>query len=405
MSNALAIAAVTATLEAILGSGVHTDSDLNDTTLTALPLDKARGSITTNQLNLFLYQVLPNAAWRNMDVPPLVKPGETAIPPLALSLHYLITAYGRENDNTQPFDHHLLGKAMSVLNDHALLGPDEIKLAFPGSDLERQVERVRITLQALSIEEISKLWTGFATQYRLSVGYEVSVALIDSTQSTRTPLPVLTRGPQDRGATSQGSLIPPFPAIDLVTIPNRQPSARLGDTLTLLGFMLDGTNIGVAFNHALWSAPIEVVPEPGGTSTQLTVKIPNQPAAWPAGLYTVAVLVQRPTETYRRSTNQLSFSIAPSITIAPQTAPAGSVPFTITCSPDIWPGQHVSLLLGDQDIAVPNVALSTGTLNSTVSLVAGIYFARLRVDGIDSLLVDRSATPPVFDQTQKATIT
>jgi hypothetical protein len=404
MSNALAIAAVTATLEAILGVGVHKDGDLSDTTLTALPLDKARGSITTNQLNLFLYQVLPNAAWRNMDVPQLVKPGETGIPPLALNLHYLITVYGKENDNSQPFDHHLLGKAMSILYDHALLGPDEIKTTFPGSDLERQVERVRLTLQPLTIEEISKLWTGFATQYRLSVGYEVSLVLIDSTQPTRAPLPVLARGPQDQGPRAQGNLIPPFPALDSVTLPNLQPSAHLGDTLTLTGFMLDGTNIGVVFNHALWTAPREVAPEPGGTPTQLTVKIPNNPATWPAGLYTITVLVQRPLETYRRSTNQLSFSLAPSMTIAPPTAAAGSIPFTVTCSPEVQPGQHVSLLLSDQDIAADDVTVATGSLSFTAILTPGVYFVRLRVDGIDSLLVDRSVTPPVFDQTQKVTI-
>src|SRR6185437_3509492 len=225
MSNALAIAAVTATLEAVLSHGVHSDSDLTDTQMTVLPPDKARGSITTNQLNLFLYQILPDAAWRNMDVPSRVKPGETGMPPLVLTLHYLMTAYARENDISQPFDHHLLGKAMSVLYDHALLGPDEIKLALPGSDLERQVERVRITLQPLSVEEISKLWTGFATQYRLSVGYEVSVALIDSTQPVKTPLPVLTRGAQDKGPSSHANLIPPFPALDSVTSPNQQPSA------------------------------------------------------------------------------------------------------------------------------------------------------------------------------------
>jgi hypothetical protein len=404
MSNALAIAAVTATLEAILGNGVHLDPDLNDTALTALPPDKARGSLTSNQLNIFLYQILPSAAWRNMDVPQLIKPGETGIPPLALTLHYLMTAFGRENDNSQPFDHHLMGSAMSILYDHALLGPDEIKLAFPGSDLERQVERVRITLQPLSIEEISKLWTGFATQYRLSVGYEISVALIDSAQPTRTPLPALSRGANDKGPTSQGNLIPPFPALASVTPPNQQPAVRLGDLLTLTGFNLDGTNIGVVFNHALWTAPVEVAPEAGGTSTQVTVKIPSQPAAWPAGLYTVAVLVQRPLETYRRSTNQLSVSLAPTITITPNMSAGGSIPFTVTCSPDVWPGQHASLLMSDQNVAAPDAGAPTGTLNFTVTLTTGIYYVRLRVDGVDSLLVDRSVTPPLFDQTQKVTI-
>ena len=405
MSNALAIAAVTATLDAILGNGVHADPDLNDTALTTLPLDKARGTITSNQLNLFLYQILPNAAWRNMDVAQFVKPGETAIPPLALNLYYLMTAFGRENDNSQPFDHHLLGRAMSILYDHALLGPDEIRLAFPGSDLERQVERVRITLQPLSVEEISKLWTGFMTNYRLSVAYEVSVALIDSTQPTRTPLPVLGRGPQDKGPTAQGNLLPPFPTLDTVTPPNQQPSARLGDTIILTGFNLDGTNIGVVFNHPLWTAPVEVAPQPGGTSTQLTVTIPNQPVTWPAGAYAIAVLVQRPTETFRRSTNQLTVSIAPAITIAPTTAPAGTIPLVVTCSPQIRPGQHVSLMVSDQELAAPDVAATTATLNFTVSLTAGIYFVRLRVDGVDSLLVNRSVTPPAFDLTQMVTIT
>src|SRR6185437_2357023 len=340
-----------------------------------------------------------------MDVPSRVKPGETGMPPLVLTLHYLMTAYARENDISQPFDHHLLGKAMSVLYDHALLGPDEIKLALPGSDLERQVERVRITLQPLSVEEISKLWTGFATQYRLSVGYEVSVALIDSTQPVKTPLPVFTRGAQDKGPSSHANLIPPFPALDSVTSPNQQPSARLGDTLTLTGHHLDGTNIGVMLDHALWASPQEVAPNPGGTSTQLTVKIPNLPAAWPAGFYTLAVLVQRPDETYRRTTNQLSFSLAPSITITPNSAPAGSVTFTVTCSPEVWPQQSLSLLLGDQDLSSPPVVSKTAIVAFAASLIKGDYFVRLRVDGVDSLLVNRSVTPPVFDPTQKVTMT
>ena len=47
-------------------------------------LDKARnGNNTANQLNLFLYQTMVNAAWRNMDMPRQVKPGETGQPPLA----------------------------------------------------------------------------------------------------------------------------------------------------------------------------------------------------------------------------------------------------------------------------------------------------------------------------------
>src|SRR5205823_8657416 len=163
------------------------------------------------------------AAWRNMNIPNQVASGETANAPLALTLHYLVTAFGRDNDTALPFGHHLLGRAMSILFDHALLGPDEIRAAtavsLPGGDLDKQVERIRITLQPMSLEEISKLWSGLVTQYRLSVGYEVSVMLIDSTQAQKTPLPVLTRG-----VSSPASLIPPFPALDQVQFPNSQPS-------------------------------------------------------------------------------------------------------------------------------------------------------------------------------------
>ena len=410
MSNALAVAAVTVTMQAILGTGVTADPDLTDTTVTVQPLDKARGSNTANQLNLFLYQVLPDAAWRNMNIPTQVGPLESGKPPLALTLHYLLTAFGRDNDATVPFGHHLLGQAMSVLYDHALLGPDEIKAAtavpLPASNLDKQIERVRITLQPFSLEEISKLWTGLATQYRLSVAYEVSVALIDSTQSKRAPLPVLTRGPSDQGILSQATLIPPFPSLDQIHIPNNQPSALLGDTLVLTGQNLDGTSIGVQFDHPLWTAAVEVAPLAGGTATQVSVKVPNVPGNWPAGFYSVAVLVQRPGETYRRTTNLLSLALAPKITITPASAAGPNITYTVVCIPDLRPEQEATLLIGDQEVSAQPHATQTNTATfNAQNLTAGPYFVRLRVDGVDSLLVNRSVTPPVFDTTQQVTVT
>src|SRR6266571_3077091 len=227
MSTALAIAAVTATLRHLLdknvGQGIKLDNNIS---VTAKPPDKARDG-NENQINLFLYQVLPNAAWRNMDIPQRVKSGETSMPPLALNLYYMVTAYG-DGDN-DVFGHLLLGHAMRILYDNSVLGPDEIKTALASapynlggdnSELQNQVERVRITLQPLSVEEIFRLWSGFLTQYRVSVAYEVAVVLIESTRPTKTPLPVLTRGPGDSGITAQGDLIPPFPTIEEVVLPH-----------------------------------------------------------------------------------------------------------------------------------------------------------------------------------------
>ncbi|HWT05421.1 MAG TPA: DUF4255 domain-containing protein, partial [Xanthomonadales bacterium] len=176
MSNSLAIAAVTTTLQAILQQSVVLDPDFNDVSVTIQPLDLARGKNTHNQLNLFLYMVSRNAAWVNADMPRQVKPGESSISPLPLNLFFLLTAFGRDDDTSQAFSHELLGLAMRILYDNPILSAADIRSATQATlarnNLDQQLEHVRITLHPLSIDELSKLWTGFAMQYRLSAAYE-----------------------------------------------------------------------------------------------------------------------------------------------------------------------------------------------------------------------------------------
>jgi hypothetical protein len=174
MSNSLAIAAVTATLRHLLDHGLN--ADVPGTRVTTRPPDKARDGSGGNQVNLFLYQTLPNAAWRNIDLPAAGR--ASGQPPLALNLYYLLSAYGQNEDDPDPYSHRLLGEAMRLFHEQPLLDPAAIRAALPGNDLHEQVERVRISLQPLSLEEMSKLWSTFQTQYRISVAYEVSVVLI-----------------------------------------------------------------------------------------------------------------------------------------------------------------------------------------------------------------------------------
>jgi hypothetical protein len=411
MSNWEAIAAVTATLQAILLNEVPTGaSDLSDLSVSILPLDKARASNTNNQVNLFLYMVVRNAAWSNSDMAGRVQAGEVAIPPLPLNLYYLMTAFGRDDDAAQPFGHELFGKAMSVMYDHPVLSAADITSAtqtiLPGNDLAQQVERIRITLHPLTIDELSKLWTGFAMQYRLSAAYEVGVTLIESTRAMRAGLPVLTRGPGDQGVLGQSNLLPPVPTLSGVSLPNNQTSARLNDNVTLSGFNLNGTNISVQFSHPLLAAPIPVAPLGTVTATTLTLQIPNLPLVFAPGFYSVSVLVQRPGETFQRVTNAVSIPLAPTVTLAPASAPAGTVAYTATVAPQVLPAQAVSLLLGSAEIVADAHSLQTGTLTFTApGLTAGTIWFRLRVDGVDSILVDRSKTPPVFDPSQQVTVT
>ncbi len=418
MSNPLAIAAVTATLRNLLTAGVTADPDLVDTVVTMQPLDRARvNGNNANQVNIFLYHVLPSGAWRNMDMPGRVRPGEVAQPPLGLNLFYLITAFGRDNDTLRPFSHQLMGRAMSCLNDHPLLGSEEIKVALANNDLWLQIERVRFTLQPFSVEEIARLWTGFQTQYRLSVAYEAAVVLIESSRAVVASLPVLKRGQGDTGIAAQSNVLSPFPTLQQIVLPPNQTSAKLADTLTLRGYNLSGEQVSVQFSHPLLATPL-VVSALTATNTEITVTLksdvppggaaPNDAAVWAVGSYMVAVMITNPGEPGQTS-NALPLAIAPEITtklpLKSRKAKNGQVTCTFNCSPELRPGQRIALLVGSQEVQGTPVAEQSEQVSFVIDGVAsGTHYVRLRVDGVDSQLVDRTSTPPEFDPSHKVTI-
>jgi len=418
MSNSLAIGAVTATLRNLLDQGISAEGGGLHTT--TLPPEKAQTfgqGDGAGRINLFLYQTQINAAWRNMDMPGQIKPNETGQPPLALDLFYLLTAYERDDGDSSVIAHRLLGRAMRVLHDHPLLGADEIRSALPNNDLADQIERIRITPQRMPVEEFSKLWTTFQVGYRISAAYQVSVVLIDSTRPSRTPLPVLTRGKDDSGVKAQGDLIPLFPTLTgvspVVQPPGSETSAVLGNDLLITGHDLDGTNVSAEVAHPRLANPIPLPAPSSATANAITVNLPNQPQNFPAGIYTISVSVIRPGETSKRTTNALPFGVAPQILENPPINAmrnGNKITITLACSPDVLPAQRVALLLGgDELLAEPHPA-QTGNLSFVAvddppgRFAQGDYFVRLRVDGMDSLLIDRSVQPPKFKASQKVTI-
>jgi len=410
MSNPLAIATVTAALRNLLDQGANVDPLLAGASVTTLPLDEARDDETGPQLNLFLYQTQPNATWRNMDLPSRSRPGETGQPPLPLDLYYLITAYGPGNDGV--VGHRLLGRAMSVLHDHPVLGAGELRTALPGNDLHDQTERVRIALHSLTLDDLAKLWAAFETGYRISVAYHVSVVLIESRRPAVAPLPVLTLGSDNRGVIVQPDLLPPFPAITVASPPDDQEAVYLSETLTITGHHLDGDTIVLRFHHPRLDNPIEIDALPGGTGTTVQAVVEIDPATdattWPAGFYLVSLVVRRAGKP-DRTTNELPVALAPQITSPLPAAVTrdgnGDVDLALTVTPDVLPNQRVSLLLGDRQVEADAHPTQTGLLTFTViGAAAGDHLIRIRIDGVDSRLVDQSASPPVFDTTQQVTI-
>ena len=415
MSSPDALATVTATLRHLLTPAAATVS--------TKPPSLARVGEDGEQINIFLYSTHYNSAFSNFPMPGEARSGENAHPPLPLVLNYVITAYGASDDDIS--GQQLMGRAMSILHDHPLLGTTDIEGITPDSGLQQQIERVRITPATMSLDDMFKLWSSFqSAEYRLSTGYQVSVVLIESTLANRASLPVLKRGEQDRGAAVTAA---PSPSLSGFRFPNQKPGAELGDTLTLLGERLAGDDFVIRFQHPLLvdpmdllvPRPIDLLPEPGRTDTEMAVKLPAQAddadvgSKWPAGFYTVNLVIQRP-DMPALTSNALSMPLSPQITsVNPVTAPAGNVVLTVDCRPQIKPDQRVLLLFGDRPVNTDTIpsplnqsapTTLTFTVENTIARVTP-YVLRLRIDGVDSIPVDFSGDTPQFAVNQKVTIT
>ena len=421
MSNGLSIAATTATIRNLLLVQLPLiDPELADLEVTTQPPDLARKGIVKSQLNLFLYQTAVNAAWRNHDQPRQVRPGETGMPPLALDLHYLLTAYGRGESDNDGISHRALGCAMGLLNDHALLGSEEIAQALPGNDLGDQIERVRITPMPMGAEEMSKLWTTFQSQYRVSAAYSVGVILIDSRRPVRSPLPVLKRGETDRGPLAVAGLAP---LLEEIRMPRSQSAVRLGEAFVLAGKNLFATDTSITISRpGDVSLPVAddiiLTPLAGDTQGEILVQIAdvdtdaNAMSRWRPGYY-LLTLKQTPAGLPVVSSNALPFALAPRITLTPLAALAGTIGLTLTCAPRLRAGQQVHLILGDRQFAPDTVDTPADmTLPTTLSFTvpdveAGNRIVRLRVDGVDSIPAVFAGNPPVaaFDPEQTLVVT
>jgi hypothetical protein len=413
VSNALAIAGVTAVLRDLLNDGFinHNVSGVLGSTVTvsALPPDRLVPSNGTEntQLNLFLHQVTPNQGWRNDRLPSRDLSGRHRLtnPPLALDLHYLLSARGAEELHAEI----LLGYAMQLLHESPVLLRSAITTALNPSPpvgttlpsalraladcgLADQVEQIKITPEYLSTEEMSKLWTAVQSHYRPTAAYLATVVLIESSQPARAPLPVLSRV-----IAVEPSLVPPFPTIQSVLAANKQPAATVGATVDITGHHLDGTNRLIILTNSRFQIEQQVGAAAGTSSTAMQFVVPDLPV----GIYQLSVRVTRPAETDPRTSNQLALVIGPRIATALPINVArdgtGTASITLDCQPQVRPGQQVSLLLGTREIFAEPFAATTGTLTFLVEAApVGDPLVRLRVDGIESPLIDYEAKPPTF---------
>jgi hypothetical protein len=431
MSSPLAIGAVSAVLRNLLDNGlIQTGSGPVNVSAVAPDIINLDEVGFTPRLNLFLYQVTPNSGWRNSGLPSRsATSGERLTnAPLALDLHYLLTAYARADFEAEI----LLGYAMHLLHERPVLdraairralspGPIGVSLMPPAfqtlvaSDLADQVEQIKITLSAQSSDEMSKLWSAIQSKYRPSSAYQVSVVLIEGKRPAVSPLPVLTRGKpdpvaqRDRGVVVSPDVLPPLPTLFEATPKDNQSAARLGEPVTIAGIRLAGAGHEVRLLHRLFTTFVAVAPVAvGDDGKEATFTLPNTPAALAAGQLSATIHFTPAGELVPRETNAIPLVIAPALNLPPvnMTRGADEVEVTLTASPEVRPEQQAILMLdGAEAVAEPRtLAADPLVFNFPVSLPAKSYLARLRVDGIDSILIDRKDPVPVFDPTQQITL-
>jgi hypothetical protein len=436
MSNALAMASVSFVLVDLLNNGLidrNIASTLgSDITVSAWPPDKVDvlQQDGKSQLNLFLYNVTQNQGWRNAGYPSRDAGGDRINnPPLALDLHYLLSAYGAEQFHAEI----LLGYGMQLFHETPFLPRDAIRnsLSAPtqvsdtsnslptnlvglfSSGLADQVEQIKIWPQTLSTEEISRLWTAFQAKYRPTAAYQVSVVLIQSQTSIKSALPV-------RGYTVQANVFAAPVISQVLSISNTVPPVE-ADQPILPGYslVLTGNNLQGTAGTSVLIAGEEVDPPAAQISPGRIIA--SIPADIPAGTQTVQIVqtaaIGKPPSAHRSfSSEPTTFVLHPAISNISLISGTSNVTglavemVKLTVSPAVGSTQTVQLLLNQlpADVVAPALPLaysftaeppyslssppptppppSNTVLVPYVAVTAGRYLVRIQVDGAESLL-------------------
>ena len=407
MSNHLAVATVTATLHNVL---LNAASVVPGTTVTTKRPDG--GPAPGPAINAFLYQVTPNAAYRNADLPTRRAAGQLVRKPqAALMLHYLLSFMG---DDTRFEAQRLLGAAVRELHAQPALRPKDIistignppfDAVLANSDLDKQVDLVRLVPLNLSLDELSKMWSVFfQIPYALSVAYQASVVLIETDDTPRAALPVKTRNVY--------TLPLRQPTIDRVTSASGEDLPIFSNsTLLIRGRDLRATAVQVLIGGA--DQPTKTV-----NDTAVTVGVPPGLAA---GLHAVQVLhktamgaddPKKPGHPGFES-NVSSFVLQPRVkTISKASAPpapgspAGPA-LKVTLDLKVKSTQRASLLVNSASALKPyagsfaSVRLKTDAATLTFPIPgvpAGKHFVTVQVDGAASP-VDLEPGSPTFGPT------
>ncbi|QDT90451.1 DUF4255 domain-containing protein [Gimesia algae] len=354
-----------------------------------------------NPLNIFLYHIAVNGTWRNQDLPVSGQRGQPRRPLLALNLYYLVSV--AEEKQLDAYD--ILGRAMLFLHEQPVLTGFDY-----ASGIRNQRDPIRVTLQPLNLDELTKLWSGFQTPYRTSVAYEVGTVLIESVTPDPAPLPVLSRG-EDGTGWNTAIRFPPL--LTGARFQNRnQYGARIGETVTLIGENLGVyQKMKVIFQHQqLNKQDIVDIDAETKNDREIVIKISELPEKWRAGVYLVHVQDGPEIIVPAMSTNQIPIALLPEITgteLTVRDVDQNHLRLEIPCRPPVKDGQRVQIIIGS--VELKNVIFDQDKLvaewnQKQIKIPPAdkpdeLPYARLRIDGAESLIYDPTKLENGFNTT------
>ena len=398
MSNYLAVATVTATLQRILQDTVQID--VEGARVTTVRPDSVGRGIPETGVNIFLYRVAP-VNWLNQDLPGRRSTGElNKRPQIALELNYVITCYGNEVE-LEP--QRLLGSVIRTMHSQPTLESEAIRNTLDDSsfrylresDLAEQVDSVTFTPLGLSTEDLSTIWSIFQTPYSLAVVYQASAVLIESQKIPRRALPV--RKPII-SASPQKPVITKVTSFDALTEVWQSTEERLiltNSTIAIEGIRLQGNNNLVRIGG------IDAIPqEISDRKIILDLSTISQGGLY-AGVRGIQVIKRNDRERRINESNVFPLVILPTLekivveAVNPLEEEQYTVRVSITTQPTMSKNQRLNLLLnsttGEREreyiFKIPPLEADSDRIIAEIpAIAAGEYLVRLQVDGVESLL-------------------
>jgi hypothetical protein len=395
MSGPFAIGATMRVIASLLDAGIGRANIFSlvggaQTTVHPPDLVPIGNPAEADHLNLFLYTITSNPGWRNVDRTRNANGERVGRPPLAIDLHFMLSAYGAKQYHPEL----LLGIGMQVLHEQPFLDRDQISALFTAAGataedtamatarLDQQIEQIKISPHDLSADELYKLWSAFGSKCRPSAAYVATVVLIDSPAEVKSAPPVLSRNlgvlPYVRPSITQ--IVPA-----VFNLSGGPQQVRLSGS----GFQAPG-NIAVVGqamipiddagpDFALVTIPLTVAPGPN--LLQIVQRYP----------------IGEPPDKLVGQSSPVAFIVQPAISGLSLPIVGGVRRIAIAIVPDCQPGQVATVLL-DQTDAAPGATphrhaidvlpedIAGGSLSVDARPIAsGRYLVRVRIAGTESV--------------------